>query len=161
VRKFLAKHGIQALVVDAPPAPEGAAKAAPTVDPASPDARLQRARKAASIGDVPALREALDGFPEEDERNDSAQRLLKGAEWLQGAFPDQQSAPGSIMAAARVQFLDGGLEAAMDLILESVRADRTFAGGLARQAMLLCFVVFGEDREELDTYRRQLATLLY
>jgi thioredoxin-like negative regulator of GroEL len=42
-----------------------------------------------------------------------------------------------------------------------VAADKTFRGGLARKAMLLCFLVVGEQDEAIDDYRRRLATLLY
>ena len=49
----------------------------------------------------------------------------------------------------------------MEGILEAVAADKAFGGGLPRKAMLLCFLLVGEDDERLDDYRRRLATLLY
>ena len=65
------------------------------------------------------------------------------------------------LVAARERFLAREFEVAMQAILESVAADRDFRGGLARRAMLLCFVVVGEEDERLDEFRRRLATLLY
>ena len=49
----------------------------------------------------------------------------------------------------------------MAAILESVELDRDFQKGLARRAMLLCFIIIGEEDERLDSFRRRLATLLY
>lgn len=157
VRRFLSRHGIE----PAAPATEAEAPAAVTEpDPESPAARLQRARSAAVDGDVHAVHAALAGFPEEDALFDSAQRIAAGVDWLAGNYPNQGEAAAKLRQA-RELLPTAGLEAAMDCILESVALDRGFAGALARRAMLCCFVVFGEDREELDAYRRRLATLLY
>jgi thioredoxin-like negative regulator of GroEL len=49
----------------------------------------------------------------------------------------------------------------MESILQSVAADKNLRGGLARRAMLVCFAVVGDEEEQLDGYRRRLATLLY
>jgi len=155
VRRFLSRHGIEPAQAEAEPE---APVAAP--DPNSPAATLQRARVAAVQGDVAGVNAALAGFPEEDALFDSAQRIAAGADWLQGNYPGAGEAAAKLRQA-RELLPTGGLEAAMDLILESVALDRGFAGGLARRAMLCCFAVFGEDREELDAYRRRLATLLY
>jgi len=46
-------------------------------------------------------------------------------------------------------------------LLEAVALDKAFRGGLARKALLACFVMVGEEHEMLDDYRRRLATLLY
>ena len=62
---------------------------------------------------------------------------------------------------ARQQFLARDYEGAMNSILASVEADRDFLNGLARRAMVLCFLVVGEEDERLDSFRRRLATLLY
>ena len=49
---------------------------------------------------------------------------------------------------------------AMQAIVESARIDRSYAVGLARRAMRLCQGLLG-DAEEVEEYRRQLATALY
>lgn len=159
VRKFLQRNGIEPVVVDEAPA-STAAPAAP-VDPNSPEARLQRGLLAAARGDVAAVREALEKFPEEDERADRAQRILGGVDWLAAELGKPASAAEVSLAAARQSLLQRDHEAAMQHLLDSVAADKGHRGGLARKAMLLCFALVGEDDERLDAYRRRLATLLY
>lgn len=159
VRKFLQRHGVEPMVVDEPAAPVAAA--APPVDPASPAGRLVHALAAASSGDAAAVRAALEGFPEEDEKHDEAQRLLLGSEWLAAPLTAQGAPAERHLQVAREQFGRRDLAGAMESILESVAADKTFRSGLARKAMLLCFAVVGEQSELLDDYRRRLATMLY
>jgi putative thioredoxin len=157
IRQFLQRNGIEPLVLPEPEQPP----AAPPVDPNSPAARLQRAVAAAKAGDLPELQAAVQGFPEEEPGYDDAQRLLAGSEWLQANLSPQGPAAEKSLVVARQAFLAGQVEAAMAAILESVAADKSFRGGLARKAMLLCFLVVGEQSEALDDYRRRLATLLY
>lgn len=158
VRRFLQRNGIEPLVLaeESEPAP-----AAPPPDPNSPEARLDRALAAVRQGQVEAARSALAGFPEDDERIDRAQRVSNGLEWIQAPLSRSGAPAESLLAQARDHMLRGDHDAAMQLILESVAADKSFRGGLARKAMLLCFALVGEDSESLDDYRRRLATLLY
>jgi len=55
----------------------------------------------------------------------------------------------------------GDLDVAAAAPLVDVPTDKAFGGGLPRKAMLLCFLLVGEDDERLDDFRRRLATLLY
>jgi putative thioredoxin len=155
VRRFLQKNGIEPLVL-AEPEP---AKA--PVDPNSPAARWQRALAAAGKGDAAAARKELEKFPEEDEHYERVQRLEAGLEWLDASLSPAGPPAESALAAARTALLQGDPTSAMQRILDSVAADKTFRGGLARKAMLLCFLRVGEESEMLDEYRRRLATLLY
>lgn len=158
VRRFLQRNGIEPLV---PAEPTPAAPPAAVVDPNSPVARLDRARGAFARGDVVALRDALAGLPEDDERAGAAQRLAGGAEWLEAKLATGGPAAEGLLAEARQRLLERDVRTAMDRLLESVAADKTCRGGLARKAMLACFVMVGEEDELLDDYRRRLATLLY
>ena len=156
VAAFLERNGIQ------PAAGQPAADAEPVaVDPDSPEARFERARVAAAAGDAAGAREAVAGIPEEHELHGAGARLDAGLSWLEGGFEAGDAEAGRQLAAAREHFLQRNYEGAMAAVLESVTADREFQGGLARRAMLLCFVVVGEDDEQLDAFRRRLATLLY
>ena len=65
------------------------------------------------------------------------------------------------LRGARQECWGRDYDAAMASILDAVVADREFQEGLARRAMVLCFVVVGEEDERLDAFRRRLATLLY
>jgi putative thioredoxin len=160
VRRFLQRNGVEPMV----PAPDAAAPApaaAPPVDPNSPAARFERGREAMARGDAAAVRAALTDFPEEDERLVAAQRLLDGAEWLETKL-DPNGAPAErLLAGARQRLVAKDARGALDQLLESVATDKSLRGGLARKAMLACFVVVGEQEEVLDDYRRRLATLLY
>jgi putative thioredoxin len=155
IRRFLQKHGIEPIA-----AAPAAAKPEP-VDPNSPAARFDRARGAAAKGDPAGVRSALEAFPEEDERHEAAQRLLDGTEWLAGTWNASGPPAERHLAAGLDRLRARDARGALDALLESVAADKGFRGGLARKAMLLCFVVVGEQEEMLDDYRRRLARLLY
>ena len=157
VRRFLKRNGIEPA---AAPAGDEVPVAPATVDPASPEGRLQRALAAAAKGDASTVRVVLTGFPEEDERHDRAQRLLQGVEWLEANLAPTSPADAAL-AAGRRSLLDQDPQGAMERILESVAIDKGHRGGLARKAMLLCFALVGEEQEWLDDYRRKLATMLY
>ena len=156
VRQFLERNGIQPLAV-APAAPPEPTE----VDPDSPAGRYARALAAVRNGDAAAARALLDGIPEEEDLFAAAERLRSGLALLDAALAATGPAPEAALAEARRQVLAGDPFAAMDRVLESVAADRSFRDGLARQAMLLCFALVGEEDERLDDYRRRLATLLY
>ena len=155
---FLDKHGIQkgAAAADEPVADEAVA-----VDPDSPEARIERARMAASLGNAADVEDALAGIPEEDEQFAAGQRLQAGLAWFAPELENVQQEAAQHLVQARRQFLAKDYVAAMDSVLESATVDRDFQDGLARKAMLVCFAVVGEDDERLDAYRRRLATLLY
>jgi putative thioredoxin len=155
VRRFLQKHGI------GPAMSAGEDEAKPEDDPDSPAARIQRAVLATRDGNVEAAREVLEGFPEEDERIGDVERLRDSLRFLEHPLDEGKGGAEAELFRARQQFLAGDLEAAMTAGLEAVQLDKAFAQGLPRQAMLLCFLILGEDDERVDDYRRRLATLLY
>ena len=156
VKRFLQRNAIGPIAK-----PEGDAAAEPKQeDPNAPKARYQRALQAARAGDVETVRRELAQFPEEDDLADSAQRLCDVVAFFEAPLATGAGAAG-LLARARQSLLSGDVEAAMEGILEAVAADKAFGGGLPRKAMLLCFLLVGEDDERLDDYRRRLATLLY
>ena len=156
VRRFLQRHGVEPIVVEAPAAP-----AAPKVDPDSPAGRVARARTAAAAGDPVAVREVLAGIAEEDDRHDEAVRLRTGCEWLEADLAGASAPAEKSLIAARQALARKDVVGAMTALLDSVAADKACRGGLARKGMLLCFAIVGEDDERLDDFRRRLATLLY
>jgi putative thioredoxin len=158
LRKFLQRNGIEPMV---PPPDEAQPPPAAPVDPNAPAARLERARRAFAIGDVEALRSALAGFPEEDDLAGSAKRLESGADFLAAPLADGGPPAERALATARAALQAGDVEATLAGLLEAVALDKAFRGGLARKALLACFVMVGEEHEMLDDYRRRLATLLY
>ena len=155
VVEFLARNGIQ------PEANAAVEAEEPEIDPDSPEARFEAARVAAAAGDVDAVAEALSGVPEEDPHYSVGQRLSAGMAWFAAGLGESGGEAAATLAQARQQFLARDYESAMSSILSSVEVDRDYEEGLARRAMLLCFVVIGEEDERLDAFRRRLATLLY
>lgn len=154
IRKFLERNSI----VPAGGAPEPAAE---EVDPDSPAARLQRALAAAQRGAVAEARAELADFPQDDEDFDRARRLGEAMDFLDAPLDAQGSEVEAVLEGARQELLAGDPGGAMEQILRAVAMDKGYANGLPRQAMLLCFLLVGEDDERLDPFRRRLATLLY
>ena len=131
-------------------------------DPNAPEVRMARARSAAAAGDVDGVRTNLREFPEDHDLAGAAGRLLGGVDFLEPAVADGGStAVATTIAQARDAFLARDIDGAMALLLETVVADKGFREGLARRALLLCFVVIGEEDPRNDPFRRRLATLLY
>ncbi len=153
VRRFLQRHAIGPVVKDEP--------VITAVDPESPEGRLTRAIGAAERGDAATARSVLVGFPEEDERIDRVRRIEDGLAFLEQPLAIGGAGAEGLLAQARAELLAGEPEAAMAAILDAVAADKAFRQGLPRKAMLLCFVLVGEDDERVDAFRRRLATLLY
>ena len=122
---------------------------------------MQRALQAAAKGDVAGTRSVLEGFPEEDERAERAARLRDAVGFLEEKLDPAKPGAEGKLAAARERFLARDYEAAMSAIVEATAADRGFRSGLSRRAMVLCFLVVGEEDPRCDGYRRRLATLLY
>ena len=149
LRAFLARAGIEPAV----PAP-------PVEAPDSPRGRLRAAKDAIGRGDQGAARRELDAIPDDDPVAGERDRLRQGLAWLEADLAGD--APAAVhLRRAREALRAKRLEAAMQEILESVRADRGYGEDLARRAMLVCFSLVGEDSDLTGSFRRQLATLLY
>jgi putative thioredoxin len=153
--EFLARNGVQP---DAAPPIE---EEEPVLDPNSPEARFERARAAAAVGDAAEVTDALSGIPEEDSHYSAGERITGGLAWFADELVSASGEAAAKLQQAKQQFLAREYESAMAAILESVELDRDFQNGLARRAMLLCFIIIGEEDERLDSFRRRLATLLY
>lgn len=154
VRQFLQRNGIK-------PAAAATKPVATAVAPDSPEGRWLAALAAAKRGDVAAARAALQAIPEDDERFARGERLGSVLEFLEAPLATSAAGAEGLLAAARAKLLAGDYEPAMEQILAAVAQDKGFRAGLPRKAMLLCFLLVGEEQEVLDDYRRRLATLLY
>jgi len=94
-----------------------------------------------------------------------AEKLRALAELLAEA---EAGRPGDSSDLLAVQILQAGrliargnLEAAMDGLLEVVRADKNYRQGLARQALLGLFALLGDDDPLTRSYRDELASILF
>lgn len=152
VREFLARNGIQQ------PA-EGDALGENEDGPA---AVLTAARRRAAAGDAAGAREELSRLPEDHEIATEGRHLAEGLQFLEAELPAAGSIPAAdCLRTARERLLAQDLEGALEAILDSAAADRSYGDGLAPKGMLLCQALHGSDHELVDSYRRRLATLLY
>lgn len=183
IREFLKQHGIEPA---APPIDEPATDAGP-VDPHAEVVRLRAELAAAPETDTLQLDLALvllktgaseeaeqliDALPANLATDDRTLRArarlgfiavtkdLPPAEELEQAIardPDDLRARHRL--AAR-QILDGQAEQGLEQLIEMLRRDRTFDGGLPRKALIEAFRVV-EDQELVGRYRRKMASLLF
>ena len=149
MRALLTRFGIQ---------PKAAAPAEPALEP-SDVAAIREARDAVRAGETERARGLLESIPEDSERAVDRDNLAIGLDLLDAEL-DASHPAGAQLTAARDAFLAGRFAEAMQAIVASARIDRSYADGLARRAMRLCQGLLG-DAEEVEEYRRQLATALY
>jgi putative thioredoxin len=67
----------------------------------------------------------------------------------------------SRVALAKVYAREQEYEQALEQLLETLRRDRTFGGGIARKTMLALFELLGSDDPLVRKYRKELAAALY
>ena len=151
LRRFLESKGIEPTAdeVDSGEGPE----------PETAAWWLQSGRDATRRGDAKGAQEALSKILDEDDEHAVAGRLLDGLAVFDHALNDGSEAAQQL-AAGRRAFLEANLGTAADAFLSSVAADKSFAEGLARRALVLC-LEFVADEEVANEYRRRMATLLY
>jgi putative thioredoxin len=149
VHAFLQRNGVQLKAAPAPAA-----------DPDSPESKLALARASLLRGDATGVRGLLEGVPEDSPLAPDRDLIVQGLPFLEQPIAVKSKA-GADLEQARQAFLAGRTGEAVDLLLESIAADRNLSDGLARKAVLLCLTILGEEREDLADVRRRLATLLY
>jgi putative thioredoxin len=152
LRAFLSRNRIE---------PQATGAAGPPEDDDGPAAVLVAACRRAAAGDAAGAREALASLPEEHELAAEGGQLATGLEFLEAELPVSGPPAATCLRTARERLLAHDLEGALQGILDSAAADRSYGNGLAPKAMLLCQALHGSDHELVDTYRRRLATLLY
>jgi putative thioredoxin len=93
-----------------------------------------------------------------------AQALLPLAEaqaaYKRGALPDETDLDATFSNSIRLAGR-GNLPAAVDGLLEILRQNRQYRGGLARQVVLALFELLGEEEPLTRQYRAELASILF
>ena len=167
-------------------APMAAPEAAPPVDPHAEAVRLRKAVEAEPGNDELKLdfalallatggaREAgqlLDALPANlatDDRAVRARARLGFAAQLQDAPPPEtlraaiDADPGDLRARHLLgvhEIVAGNAEAGLDQLLEMLRRDREYAGGLAKRALIDAFRIIDDD-DLVGRYRRRMSSLL-
>ncbi len=154
VRAFCEKHGVQFGAQE--PEDEGEAE-----DPFGKV--IAEVREGIAGRPMPNLSERIDGLEEieEDEENYSdAQRLLAAASFLRGEIPDG-SPLSDRLAMARALWLERGVAAAGDALLDCIAEDASWQEGLARKTLVALFVIHQEEHEVVSALRRRLAVLIH
>jgi putative thioredoxin len=95
----------------------------------------------------------------------TAERLLPLAELLaqveqEGTAPDDDPLAAELHQCGRL-IGRGNLPAAMDGLLDLLRADKTFRKGLPKQVLLALFALLGEQDPLTRSYRDELASVLF
>lgn len=155
LRDFLAKSGVQPL--------EPVDESEP-VDPDGAEARYGAAIDALRAGAVSVASERLEGIADDDDRHADAERIRQGLPVYEfrEAVADSKAEQALLRGADLLR--SGQARGAVEELLESVATDKTIRDGLARRAILMCFLIIGEGAEgegDLSAMRRRLATLVY
>jgi putative thioredoxin len=133
------------------------------------DARASFAlgRVALRQGLLEDARGALERVPREAPEGRGAERILSAFAFfdLAGAPDPGPQSQGTeldqrLRQAARLATTDH-LTAALDELLAIITADKHFADGLARKAMLGIFVLLGQNSDTTRSYQDRLARVLY
>jgi len=142
-------------------------------DPDNPRIHLAEARLKAASGDTAGAEEMLERLPMEL-INDSEVAALKGQVKLAGILsiaPSEDALRGRLEAdpsdsEARYQLAArltaaGDYEAALDLLLELLRKDRSYGDDAARKAMVMIFDMLGGEGDLVASYRARMLSALY
>ena len=184
VRQMLAQHGIvpaEATTEDLGPAEEvvltpaeqvQAARDAVTAEPDMEELKLDLALallKTGSTTEASALIDALPANLSTDDRAVRAKARLDFAAALADApapatLDARIHADGSDLAARHLRgvhhLLAGEDEAALEQFIAMLAADRSFADGLPRKALIDAFRVI-EDEDLVSRYRRKMSSILF
>lgn len=182
VHEFLKKHGVMPA-----PAPEEEVVDTGPVDPhaevirlrqellATPDAdtlKLDLALMLLQTGASAEAEQLLDGLPANLGTDDRAQRArarlamiarLRDAPpppVLEKAIAVDPDDLGARYLLASQLILGGQPEAGLEQLIEMLRRDRNYEGGLPRKALIEAFLVV-EDEQLVGRFRRKMASLLF
>ncbi|MGQ0801608.1 MAG: thioredoxin [Pseudomarimonas sp.] len=185
LRKFLAQHGIEVAANDG--AQDELGDTAPALsqdeqiaqlreqiaaDAAQPELRLDLALALAQIGETDEAGQLLDALPAKlasDDRVKRARATMGFAKLLRDSPPpallaqrlhnDQNDHHARHLLGVHA-LVAGDPEAALELFIDLLRRDRTYADGIAKRCLLDAFVVI-DDADLVSRYRRKMATLLF
>ncbi|MEQ8860386.1 MAG: thioredoxin [Pseudomonadales bacterium] len=184
IRSFLAEHGVEPLAggddaepaVDAEPADPAALveqrRAALATEPDQPERRLDLALALVTAREFIEAKQIIDDLPANlgtDARTTRAlsrirlEQAVADAPALADLERQVETRPDDL--AARHQLgarlvLTGQAERGLELLLELLRRDRSYADGLPRQALVDAFNVV-DDPDLVRTVRRRMTALLF
>jgi putative thioredoxin len=170
VRAFLEPHLPRASVGEHEAARELAAKGdlagaiaslrtVATTDPSNLDARRDLARYLALSGDVTGASQVLGRLPPPAQA-DAASNAVRAVIHFAALATEDAARVDGLRAAAARSLLGGGVDAAIESLLDRMQGDRPFATRAGREDLLQAFALLPGDDPRLAGWRRRIAALL-
>lgn len=139
-------------------------------EPKNPYFRVELADVLARQGDLDDARKVLASVPEDTAERERPQTRLDLAEGA-AALPSRkqllarlEELPNDLEAQCQlavVEAAQGNFEAALELALQVLQADRSFGDELGRRTLLRLFAVLGKGDELAGRYRRKMFNFLH
>lgn len=139
-------------------------------EPKNPYFRVELADVLARQGDLDDARKVLASVPEDTAERERPQARLDLAEEA-AALPSRkqllaqlEELPNDLEARCQlavVEAAQGNFEAALELALQVLQADRSFGDELGRRTLLRLFAVLGKGDELAGRYRRKMFNFLH
>ena len=139
-------------------------------EPKNPYFRVELADVLARQGDLDDARKVLASVPQDTAERERPQTRLELAEEA-AALPSRkqllarlEELPNDLEAhcqLAVVEAVQGNYEAALELALQVLQADRSFGDELGRRTLLRLFAVLGKGDELAGRYRRRMFNFLH
>lgn len=139
-------------------------------EPKNPYFRVELADVLARQGDLDDARKVLASVPQDTAERERPQTRLELAEEA-AALPSRkqllaqlEERPNDLEAncqLAVVEAVQGNYEAALELALQVLQADRSFGDELGRRTLLRLFAVLGKGDELAGRYRRKMFNFLH
>ena len=108
-----------------------------------------------------AARALVATIPEGDRYFDQARDVHALADFFERKPGDSDPVAGQLLASARLALTKGDTEEALQLLIKSVSADKTFEEGLARRSTVALFRFLGEHHALTQGYRRKFSMALH
>ena len=141
-------------------------------NPDNPRALLTLAEAQAAAGDVVAAEATLDSLPVDEQANPEVVSLRNhlffevqvaeapGATELEARLAADPDDAEALFQLALHKVVAKNYVAAMDLLLQLMQKDRSYADDAGRRGLLKVFELLGDD-PRVGEYRRRMATLLH
>jgi putative thioredoxin len=128
-------------------------------DPANLEARRDLARFLAVSGDVVGASQVLGQLPPAAQ-NDPASNAVRALIHFAALATEQSARTDAQRASAARSILGGSPDAAVEILLSRMQADRGFAARAGREDLLQAFALLPPDDTRVTGWRRRLAALL-
>jgi putative thioredoxin len=142
-------------------------------DPDNPRIMVSYARYKATLGELEDAERLLESLPQEEKEKPEVASLLArigfdrtshGApteDELQKTLEKDPANSEALYQLASRKTMGNDYEAALELLLSLMKADRSYGDDAGRKAMLKIFELLGSDNELVKRYRSRMLSMLY